>query len=211
MNVTDAPGRIRGQFRSISAQLSNRSRISIDDVQVQENAGPNNRIPWSFTVRNNANVNVLDPDWCPDVNFPAPSDAGARLSISVRFAGERDDRPGVCISEGGGEREFTGSFFAPSEPGDYTFQVIVEGNNSGNRLGSASQTVTVEQSGPQRGGCPDGFVIDPTTGNCIRGNDGNGNMPGQASVLTALINNLPAVIGLILVLFLLSTLSNVTG
>lgn len=187
-------------------------RISVKNFQTQAEVSPGDTVAWSFTILNNADVNVLDPDWCEQLFPPA---SGVRMFISVEFAGAEDIRQGVCVPDEGGESDFSGEFIAPTQPGDYEVTVNVEANNTQRQIAQQSRTVTVLGEGEQPvGDCPAGFQRDPQTGECVpvgggdNGDNGDGdngfNLPDFGNVAG---NPLVILAFLLVVLFILTSAS----
>lgn len=160
----------RGRSRRLASQLDrmrDRSRVTGGAVanfrgrnavqiraSVPSEVGPGQIVNASVIVSPaqfvSDDLSVLDPDYCTPPNLFGK---GLNVDIEVRAGGQRLGSGRRCIPSIGGERELPFSFTAPTSTGRSSFNVIVRGHASGNRLGADSFSFQVAEGGGG-GGAP---------------------------------------------------------
>lgn len=158
--------------------------VQIEDLEFTEQVSTGGRIAISYNVFAQSGATpppagqtvFQNPDYC----IASDLGGGVRLSHDVYIEGDLQDSISTCWPMENRQRRATFDFIAPSQDGSYTIAIQLVGMGSGEVAETVEFEVQVGSDG--NGGtttCPDGFVRDPDTGNCVTAQDPDGGGGGS--------------------------------
>lgn len=172
---------------SITASATQETAFSDENIKIVLRnlpSGPAERFPLTVEVQQSRTTapGPTDPDFCVASNIKSGRrvriqaqwvDAGRTPINETRCVPVRD--AGFLLAGGPGTKTVSQSVEIPA--GGDTLRVVVKGKNTGETLQTAEVALDTPTDGTDGSGdgtdrpninCPDGFVLDPPTGECVK-------------------------------------------
>lgn len=202
--------RITGAIRdapAVEQRLSeNSGLVSFENFDAPTEVQPGDSIPISVDVRNDAQLSGLaDPDHCVAPNLFS----GFRLDIIARIGGIEQDRITRCVAVRQ-TRNVQLQVRAPTTEQRLDVELEVVGHNSRNFQDRLTFGVDVIEGAAEQP-CPQGFVRDSTTGDCVPVDDADGGGGGGGGDTEGPLERAEGILTLLIVLAGLAFVGGIVG